>query len=556
MGTEQKTGFIDEICRVIELLSPSMDDFLYIYDFEKDFYYISKEAANRFRISSHMFHDTEKSFQEFVYPADYPRLMEDLQLLRTKGKNTHNLIYRWMSKNDEPIWINCRGQVMREEGVARYLVGCINEIGVKQKADNLSGLLGDSSFQAFIGEYTGKRPNGFFLRIGVDELKGINARLGVEYGNQILRVTASKIEETISEEQRLYKIIGDEFLVVDFSGGTLEDVHQIYHTLREKMEDYISENDYDAVFTLSGGVVLCQDIQHFTYSDIMRLTEYALGEAKHRGRNRCYDFSRDDYQRFLEKRNLMGKLRRAIKHDMEGFQVYYQPIFRADNGEIYGAEALMRFFTKDQKMVSPAEFIPILEESGLIIPVGRWLVHQAFSMCGEFQKLVPDFHININLSNVQIMKSDVGGDILDAIQIYNLNPQTITVELTESGFLESDYCFSDMWQEMKQAGVLLALDDFGTGYSNFRYITELQPDIIKIDRTFTMKVMENAFEYELLSLFTKMAHNLNLKICVEGIETEEEREKIYQLAPDCFQGFYFGRPCAKEQFFEQFGKQD
>ncbi len=555
MKTEKEKSFIHELCHIIELLSPSMDDFLYIYDFEEDFYYISKAAANRFCIPGHTFHDTEKNFQEFVYPADYPRLMEDLYLLREKGKNTHNLIYRWISVKGDPIWINCRGQVVREDGAARYLVGCINEIGVQQKADNLSGLLGDSSFQAFIGDYANRRPQGFFLRIGVDALKGINARLGVEYGNQILRTTARKIEEAISEDQHLYRIIGDEFLVVDFSGGTLEDAHNLYQKLREKMDQYITENDYKAVFTLSGGVVLTQDVSEFHYSEIIKLTEFALGEAKHRGRNRCYDFCAEDYQQFLEKRNLMVKLRRAVNNGMEGFEVYYQPIFRADNGKIYGAEALMRFSDKEKGMVSPVKFIPILEESGLIIPVGRWLLHQAFDMCSAFQKYVPDFHINVNLSNVQIMKSDVGGDILDAIQTYGLKPETITVELTESGFLESDYRFTDMWHEMKKAGVLLALDDFGTGYSNFRYITELKPEVIKIDRTFTMKVMENVFEYELLSLFTKMAHNLNLKICVEGIETEEERQKIYDLAPDCFQGFYFGYPCPREQFFEKFAGQ-
>ncbi len=208
----------------------------------------------------------------------------------------------------------------------------------------------------------------------------------------------------------------------------------------------------------------------------------------------------------------------------------------------------MRFHSEESGMVSPVEFIPILEETGLIIPAGRWILDQALQACVQFQKVLPDFHISINLSPVQIMKSGIDDEILEGIERYGLAPSQVIIELTESDLLESDQRFLQMWKRLKEKGVQLALDDFGSGYSNFRYLTEMRPDIIKIDRMFTANAMTHEFDYRQLVLFSEMVNSLNLSLCIEGTETKEELQRVSEMVPEYIQGYYFGRPCEKRAF--------
>ena len=188
----------------------------------------------------------------------------------------------------------------------------------------------------------------------------------------------------------------------------------------------------------------------------------------------------------------------------------------------------------------------------MIIPVGRWVLHQAMHACQKIQKTIPDFRVSVNLSYIQVLKSNVLAEILVGVEKYDLKPGSIVIELTESGFLESDETFIKFCDELREVGVLLALDDFGTGYSNFHYLYNLNPDSIKIDRSFTVKALSNEYEKNLLRHMIDMVHSIDLKLCIEGIETQEEFTRICEIEPDFIQGFYFGKPCPYEQFHWQY----
>lgn len=342
------------------------------------------------------------------------------------------------------------------------------------------------------------------------------------------------------------------FIILDLSGGDVEDAKLLYRKIRQTITNFVEENHYSAVFTISGGILECDRTTDCSYSMVMKLSEFALNEAKHQGKNRCYVFAQEDYEKFLRKKELAQILQQSVYQNFKGFEAYFQPLFFAETGKLYGAEALMRFQCDKYGMISPAEFIPILEETGLIIPAGRWIMHEALKACKRIQRYIPGFRININISYIQIMKSNIIHEVVAAISAYDISPSNVVLELTESGLLESDPRFSKLWMKLKEKGVHLALDDFGTGYSNFHYLYDLRPDIIKIDRSFTSKAMQNEYEYNLLSLMSGMVHNLDLKICVEGIETAEEQDRINLLSPDFAQGFYFGRPCPYQQFCDTF----
>ena len=551
---EQFSLTVEQLCHTIDLIHTCFDDYPYVYDFANDFYYISPNATNRFAMSDHCFHDVVNNVRAFVYPEDFDALQKDLDAVLSGAKASLNMQYRMIDKQGEPIWINCRGHIVAANGQTPYMVGCINEIGERQKADNISGLLGESSLQSYMEEFSPFFPSGYLLRLGIDDFKGINEKLGVEYGDHILRKTAECISNCLQPGQLLYRLVADEFMIVDFLGDGLAHAISVYKNVRLSIDKFVEENQYEAVFTISGGILESNNLEDFSFSDIMKLSEYALNEAKRRGKNQCYSFLYQDYERYLKQRHLKQILRQAVQNNFEGFEAYFQPLFHADTHTLYGAETLMRFRSKEYGMLSPGEFIPLLEETGLIIPLGRWILHQALFACKHIQQWIPNFEISVNVSYIQIMKSNIINEIVTAAAQYDIPPCQVVIELTESGVLESDTHFSKIWDKLKSNGIRLALDDFGTGYSNFHYINDLQPDIIKIDRSFTAKAMESEYEYNLLALMSGLVHNLNLKICIEGIETEDEHNRMLTLNPDYSQGFYFGKPCPLFDFIEQFVK--
>lgn len=561
---------------IVELFNPCMDDYLYVFDLQKDFYKISKHATERFLLPGDTFDNAAKAHHTFVYLKDQSRLDDEFRRIMSGEIVFHNMHYRWLDRAGKPVWINCRGRVLNDaDGKPHFLVGCINEIGQKQKADNVSGLLGESSLSAYVEQFEDGLPDGFFLRIGIDDFRDINGDFGMEYGDYILKSTADCIAANIKPSQRLYRILADEFMVVDFSGGDMEAATELYKNIRKSLDTFIEENGYKSVFTISAGAVDTAKTSG-TYENIMKLSEYALNTAKDQGKNRCYIYMQEDYDVFLRKKQITRQLHHAVNHGFEGFETYYQPIVDTKTRRLVGAEALMRFSMPERcedgetkkeavcvgedghdadenvrwERISPVEFIPLLEETGLIIPAGKWMLHQAISTCSRWQKYIPDFRININLSYVQVMKSRVLTEILTALRLYGLEPSAVGIELTESGYLDTNTHFQKLWDGLKKNGVLVILDDFGTGYSNLHCLGDLRPNYIKIDRSFTLKALNNQYEHDLMTQIITMTHKLDLTICVEGIETEDEFAKISELDPDYIQGFLFGKPQPAEEFYE------
>lgn len=541
---------------IIEIVNPCMDDYLYIMDLPKSVYCISQSAMKRFNLPASKFDNAANHFSEFVYPEDMELLDKDLEQIVLYGKDFHDLQYRWLSRDGRPIWINCRGRVLRDEsGHAKYLIGCINEIGMRQRADNVSGLLRETSLQNEMDFSTIGALHGFLIRLGIDNFKEINENKGLEYGDMVIGRTAECIRSVLLPGQTLYRMVADEYVVFDKEARSVEEAVEIYHKIQHKINCFIEEKCYEVFYTVSAGIVEFSRIENHEYQNIMKLAEFALSEAKNTGKNKCYIYNSEDYKAFLHKKKLISQLRWAVNHDFEGFEAYYQPVMDIEVQMMRNAETLLRFRTPDGQMIPPVEFIPLLEESNLIIPVGRWVLYQALEACSILQQSIPRFRIAVNLSYIQVLKSDVLEEIKKGLAKYQLSPDSLIVELTESGFLESNENFINFCNGLKEQGVMLSLDDFGTGYSNFHYLYNLNLCAIKIDRAFTVKALNNSYEYNLLKYMANMVHGINLHLCIEGIETKEELERIQEIKPDFIQGYYYGKPCPFEQYLEQFTPQ-
>lgn len=555
MDEEKKNLTFEAACDIIREFAPCMNDYLYVYDLDDDIYYITERALSRFRLPANLFHDVLNTHLSFVYPDDADSLVSDLQGMLTGEKQEHNLEYRWIGLDGSPIWINCKGRLLSTACGHRLMLGCINEIGKRSKADNISGLLSESSLREHMQQLLPEQKDAMFLRVGIDDFKLINERHGAEYGNFVLRAVAGCISNCLSQNQFVYRIVSDEFMVVDFSGADYDSMNKLYHSIRSAVDNVVAEQQYKAIYTISGGLLSLQSLDAVnlrSIEEILKFSEFALAEAKNRGKNQLYFFKPEDYTLFLRTRYVRSCLRRALEDNFKGFELFYQPIIMSNGEKLFAAETLLRFRAPNGENVFPMEFIPILEESGLIIPVGKWIIRNALKMCKRFREQYPDFMISINLSYIQLLKSPMFEDITEALADAGLPPSCLIVELTESGHLEDTTAVQNVWKKLKEIGVCIALDDFGTGYSNLINIGNLRPNIVKIDRSFTVKALLNEYEYELLIHIIRMVHSIGLNLVVEGVETGEELQRITALNPDYIQGYYYSKPCPLAEFTQKY----
>ncbi len=349
---------VDELCSVIDLLSPTTDNYPYVVDFRSDFYYIANQALERFCIPKNGFHNVISKHKEFVYAPDYEKLKAEFDDLLETDRCTHSMEYRWLDLKKMPIWIHCKGYLVRDDNMKPlYMIGCVNEIGERQKADNVSGLLGESGFREYMNQLDTPLETGYLLRIGIDHFKEINENFGQEYGDFVLKKTAECISGCISEGQKVYKLVADEFLILDVSSDEVKDADKIYDKVREAIDRFIETNEFKVMYTVSGGTVPFMALKGNQCSEALKLTDFALNEAKKLGRNRCYIFNGETYRKFLRKREITQELREAVINGFQGFTAFYQPVFAEDKKVPYGAEALMRFTSEKFGMISPAEFL-------------------------------------------------------------------------------------------------------------------------------------------------------------------------------------------------------
>ncbi len=540
---------------LLEIIAKCMDDYLYVYDLQNNTIEFSESAVNRFKISDNVMSNFTNDVLQLVYEEDRKMLQEHLTAIYEGKEKVHNLHYRWLDKEDMPVWINCRGIVIDDsQGNAQYLVGCMKETGNQRRADNVTGLLGGPEFNAYMRSQKTHISKGFLMHIGIDDFGAINSSRGAAYGNYILKGVADCIKECLSDKQKIYHLVADQYVIVDLEHSSEEYAAELKKMIDARLYKFIVSEKYEAVFSISVGVVDAATACDEGYEECRKKFAFVLKKAKKMGKNGFYIFDENDYENFLRTGRIVAELRNSVVNGFNGFEVYYQPIVDCSSERVIGAEALMRFSMTSEEgteTVSPVDFIPLLEETGLIIPAGRYILDEAAKTCCEIQQYIPDFKMNINVSYVQIMHGNVERDILDVIKKYGLQPDSICIEMTESGFMDMTPVFCRFRKVLDENHICFVIDDFGTGYSNFHCIRDMNPSYVKMDKDFTAKAMNNARDFELYKNIIPMVHSINVSICAEGIEKKEWCQKMKEMQVDYLQGYFYGRPCAKEQFVQQ-----
>ena len=542
---------------LIDLIAPCMDDYLYIIDLKNDTLRTSQSAAERFMLPDKFVNNAIEHLRKLVYERDRKLLENHKRKIYDGNEKKYNLLCRLMNRKKLPVWINCRGEVISDdEGRPHYIIGCMNETGTRQRADNISGLLGEKEMAAYLYSQPKEKLSGYFIQFGIDDFGTINNVQGQIYGNYILKRVAECIAECLSSGQRIYHLVADQYMLVDMFSKSQDDVVQLFNRIGEKIDEFIVDENYKSIFSVSAGVTDISTLAEGA-EECRKKSDFSLKSAKKRGRGSIYFFEDEDYKASLRKNTILSALRSATVNDFEGFEVYYQPILDSNGDRIIGAEALLRFFMHSDdavEMVSPVEFIPLLEESRLIIPVGEFVLDEAAKMCREMQQYIVDFRVNINVSYIQIMRVKMANKILTAIKANHLRPESICIEMTESGFMDMTPYFCRFRKRLEDNKIQFIIDDFGTGYSNLRYISEMNPDYVKIDKDFTARAMSSEKDYELFRKIIEMVHSVNVKICIEGIEKEEWACAMKEIHVDYMQGYLYGRPCEKGVFLKEYNE--
>ena len=530
---------IKKYIQTLEALSQSTDDYLFVWDIKQDrnwfFGDIDKDFAIRKEGSA------ENSVEEMfaiTHPNDKALLREDLEAVISGEKLVHDLSYRWMNRNGKPVWVSCRGNVIHDDdGTPMVLIGRVSRSVFENKVNRITGMfnkrkmLEDSQAEQFMTK------DGYVLFLGLDKLLKSYSEYGRRYMENIIENCARILEEMTGANRYLYHA-EDAIFVVCFKDAIAEDIQSFYADLIKKLNKQCTIT----------AVALPSNKQYFT--DERELYEAAIEElikAKKTRRAKLSFFSKKSIVEQINERFLEDLLEQSANNDFEGFYICYQPQIRGTDYTLDGVEALMRFRANGIEY-SPAQFIPILEQLGLIHNAGIWVLKTALAQVAIWREQIPNLRLNVNFSLGQFSDPDAIESVIKIYKESHLPPHVLTVELTETVQVEDIDQIVIATRTWQAAGIDVALDDFGKGYSNLVMLKEISCNEIKIERAFISRIKKGTYSYLLASSIINFAHQNDICVCCEGVETASDVTTLSPLKPDLYQGYFFDKPCSVEEF--------
>jgi diguanylate cyclase (GGDEF)-like protein len=387
------------------------------------------------------------------------------------------------------------------------------------------------------------------LLLRVDRFKEINDTLGGAIGDRLLRDLAERILRSSGERGTLARFEGDEFalLITDIKGS--EDVLKVVQDIIESLKSPFVFDEHEVYLTLSMGVSLFPN-DGFTSPELIKNSGVALYRAQTLGGNNHQFYQAEMNARALGRLTMEGDLRRAIEHGE--LRLYYQPQVDLSSHQIVGAEALIRWQHPRLGLLPPSEFIPMAEDTGLILPLGEWSLRAACSQIASWHDAgLTHLKISVNVSPRQFQQEGFAETIAQILSETAIDPSTLQLEITETSIMQSAGQAVRLLAELKQMGLTIAIDDFGVGYSSLMYLKLLPIDMLKIDRSFVRDATTDPDDAALVMAIITLAHNLRLKVMAEGVETNDQLRFLHLLRCDEAQGFLFGKAAPPERFFSR-----
>ena len=378
------------------------------------------------------------------------------------------------------------------------------------------------------------------IYMDLDGFKLVNDTLGHSVGDRLLREVADRLRTRVRASDTFARIGGDEFMILAAPIRDPREAALVADALLHQFSMPFSIEEHELTLTASIGIsVYPRD--GAGAEELVRNADTAMYVAKGSGKNKTMFFSAEFGDAVRERLELDNQLRGALERGE--LAIHYQPEFDIDSGKLVRFEALARWHNPTLGMIPPLKFIPIAEENGLIIPIGKWILEQACRQAKQWQdESGASVSVGVNVSSVQFLQSDFVGVVARTLETTGLQPGLLQLEMTESVVLPGRTDCVTRMAQLKALGVSLAIDDFGTGYSSLSYLPRLPFDYLKIDRSFLLQILESKQPKRMMKSLVDLAHNLNIRVIVEGVETEEQFALVENIGCDEAQGYLFGRP--------------
>jgi diguanylate cyclase (GGDEF)-like protein/PAS domain S-box-containing protein len=466
------------------------------------------------------------------------------------------ILYR---KNGTEFWVDANMVPIRnEQGQVTHFVSVMREVTERKQVeeqlrrnafhDSLTGLPNRLLFMERLSQMVSKVKEDSTYQFAVlfldlDRFKVINDSLGHLVGDQLLVSIARRLEACINPGDTVARLGGDEFTLLLENFQDEAYATQVAEKVQQSLANSFAINGHEIFTSASIGITLSATANFDRAEDLLRGADIAMYRAKAQGKA-CHEvFDTDMHTHVVGLMQLENDLRKAIER--QEFELYYQPIVALATGKIMGFEALVRWTHPEQGVISPAKFVPIAEETGLIIPLGQWVLREACRQMKEWQRLFPQeppLTISVNLSSRQFSQQSLIGQIRQILVDTGLDAHYLKLEITESAIMENTESAMDMLLQLKAMGIQLSVDDFGTGYSSLGYLYRFPMDLLKIDRSFISRVDIDGEKLELVRTIITLAWNLGMDVVAEGVETTKQLAQLKSLKCEYAQGYLFSKP--------------
>jgi len=501
-----------------------------------------------------------------IHPDDLQRVTHERR--KSPGANAGNE-YRMVRPDHSVRLVHARSfAIANPTGQSPWIAEIVEDITQRREAqrqlvhlarhDALTGLPNRSFLYESLREALARAQDDQFvvslLLLDIDYFKNVNDTLGHAAGDTLLREFAARLGKCIRPGDTAGRLGGDEFALIVLTPADSSGAIEVANRIRHVLQCPIVLEDKDISLTVSIGIATCPT----DTSDVETLIRYAdaaLYEAKASGRNsfRCY--TEELNERATQKAEIEGALRLAQGRDE--FVLHYQPKMDIDSGELNSAEALIRWKRPGRELVAPNSFVPALEEIGLIVPVGAWVIDTACRQIRDWQRSgLGQVRVAVNVSPSQMKEGNFVSQVVDSVHEHGVDPKLLEFELTESTLMTHGESTNIALRKLKDLGVSISIDDFGTGYSNLAYLKRFHVDAIKIDIAFIRDVTSNPDDAAIAIAIINMAHSLRLKVIAEGVETREQLEFLRVYGCDEIQGFLLSRPLPAAELSAKFRQRD
>lgn len=531
------------------------DEYVYVCNMKTGMIRYTKELLEEFSLPGEFIQNPIPHWKKIIHPDDWERFYQVNKEAFQGISDYHIVEFRAKNKQGHWVWLQCRGRMFCDKaGAPNLFAGFISNLDMRNKIDYKTGLYNRFVFEKKVKANLDNPHISHMgiLILGVDDFANINERYNHDFGDEVLRTIAQRIRSILPGNAELYRLSGDQFGMI-VTNAEQKEVRELYHGIKNMFHCQQTLGNRQYYSSISAGCVIYpKDCDN--YLDLLKYAENALFHSKKNGKNKITFYSKDlsrQRERYIE---LIELFRESIEHDFKGFYLVYQPQFHAQTQKICGVEALIRWDHPQTGPVSPGEFIPYLEKSGLILPIGKWIFQEAIYACKRFLNFWPDITVSINLSYLQLEEPGFLSLLNSLIEKAGISPSHLVIELTETCIATNLEETQMLLKNFRLMGIRIAMDDFGTGYSSLSVLKEAPADIVKVDQSFVRGVEQSKFNENFIRFITIVCHDAHIEVCLEGVETEEEFNIIKSMNIDCVQGYLFGKPQNEQQLLKNYEK--